>query len=83
MARTPAGPAVLPVSSVSCGTRLICDGGFTCMRLGDVRIVKKDSQGRLCVTCKEGTHCLAGQRSGKNYVGFWLAGAEPAPEIEL
>jgi hypothetical protein len=48
------------------------------MRVGDVRDVMQDSDGYLYVRCKEGTHWLAGQRSGENYVGFWLANAEPA-----
>ena len=74
----PTTPPVLPIASVRPGTRLICDGGFTCMRVGDVRDVMQDSDGYLYVTCKEGTHWLAGQRSGENYVGFWLANAEPA-----
>ena len=70
----PEGPAVVPVSAVDIGMKLICDGGFTCMKEGAMKHVWGDKDG-LFVRCTDGRHYLSGQidESGENYVGFWLA----------
>lgn len=71
----PRGYSLAPVSKVKPGTRLITDGGFTCMGDHQIRVVKKDKNGELYVSCGQGFHGLDGQLDdeGENYVGFWLA----------
>lgn len=73
------GAAVVPVSAVHVGTRLICDGGFTCMGDGAVKEVMI-SGSTLFVRCRHGEHALGGQLddAGENYLGFWLADGEGA-----
>src|ERR1700752_627508 len=79
--------AIVPVSSVKVGTRLIADGGFTCINKGEIVVVHEDSDGLYFNCCsEEGNygkaaddsrtqhHYLEGQLDdkGENYVGFWL-----------
>lgn len=67
--------AIVPVKKVKPGTRLITDGGFTCLGDHVTRVVKKDRRGELYISCGQGRHGLDGQldKTGKNYVGFWCA----------
>lgn len=62
------------VKKVKIGTKFRCDGGFTCLKNGAVRTVKKDKKGNFYILCKEGHHDLSGQlnRRGDKYIGFWL-----------
>lgn len=51
MAKLPEGPSIVRVSDVKVGTKLIADGGFTCLSEGEVVIVEKDDAGDLFVRC--------------------------------
>ena len=64
--------AIIPISKVRKGTKLICDDGFTCMNDQARKTVRRDKDG-LYVLCSEGHHYLDSQITGKNYVGFWKA----------
>ena len=70
-------PAIVATHLVAPGTRLRCDGGFTCMKENSVKVVQQDEKG-LWVKCSAGQHYLDGQENEeRNYVGFWLL--EPGP----
>lgn len=45
------GFALVPVESVKVGTRLICDGGFTCLCDQEVVTVEAEDDGELFVRC--------------------------------
>lgn len=76
-AASPCGNAAFAkTSEVGVGTKLIADGGFTCLDEGDVVTVGLNGDGDLVVPCSAGTHCLDGQLDdGDQYVGFTLAPA--------
>ena len=64
-------------NEVVVGTKLIADGGFTCLRAGDVLTVDIDDHGGLFVPCDAGQHRLDGQLDdGDEYIGFQLAKVE-------
>jgi hypothetical protein len=71
--------ALVLASKVAVGTRLVTDGGFTCLGDHATRVVRADKRGELYISCSHGTHLLDGQfdGSGKFYVGFWIKGTEP------
>ena len=58
------------ISTVTDGTKLIADGGFTCIRQGEVLTAKADAQGHLYVPCNEGKHYLDGQADKGHYIGL-------------
>ena len=59
------------VADVKAGTRLIADGGFTCLLLGEVCEVMEDDLRGLYVPCAIGKHFLDGQLDdGDRYIGF-------------
>lgn len=60
------------VDQVVEGSRVECDGGFTCLDEGDVREVLKDNDGGLYIRCSKGEHYLDGQIDGDHYVGLYL-----------
>lgn len=64
------------VSQVKKGTRVITDGGFTCLKPDQRRTVCEDSDG-LYIRCREGKHYLSGQiddsLAGEIFVGLYLA----------
>ncbi len=43
------------------GTKLVCDGGFTCMLEGDVKEVVQNKRGEFYISCDKGFHALHGQ----------------------
>jgi hypothetical protein len=47
----PDGFALVPVEKVKAGTRLIADGGFTCLEEGEVVTVEAEDDGELFVRC--------------------------------
>lgn len=64
------------VSRVKAGTVLVADGGFTCIKEGAKKKVRRDKSGGLYVLCKEGRHYLDGQLGWRpdtigQYVGFY------------
>lgn len=65
--------APVKVAEVGPGTRLVADGGFTCLNDGAVVEVRSDDKG-LYVPCAHGKHYLDGQTDdGIAYVGLSLA----------
>lgn len=48
---TPEGFALAPVDAVRPGTRLIADGGFTCLKEGEIVTVEAESDGEMFVRC--------------------------------
>ena len=56
-------------SDVHPGTMLIADGGFTCIKEGDVLTVEADRNG-MYVPCRDGKHYLDGQVDRGHYVGL-------------
>lgn len=61
------------VSEVTLGTKLVADGGFTCLNDGDVVEANRDADGDLFVPCASGTHMLDAQLNGDEYTGFVVA----------
>ena len=60
------------IHQVTPGTRLIADGGFTCMKEGEIKIVENGPNG-LFVRCQQKSHCLDGQLNDEDeYIGFYL-----------
>ena len=49
----------MKLSDLKPGDRLRCDGGFTCIPAGAVRVVRDDA-GDLFIACRKGVHRLAG-----------------------
>lgn len=78
--------SIVPVERVREGSILVTDGGFTCMRDHETKVVKRDNRGELYVDCDDGFHGLDGQACGAgehavdfdHYIGFWIKGEEPA-----
>lgn len=48
------------LSALSCGDKVTCDNGFTCLPAGKVRTVHADPIG-LFIKCSAGRHYLVGQ----------------------
>jgi len=48
------------IKDLKVGDKLKADGGFTCLKNGEVVQVAKDHDG-LFIPCDEGTHTLVGQ----------------------
>lgn len=46
---------------VKVGDKLVADGGFTCLRKGQVSVVARADKGELFIPCDDGMHCLDGQ----------------------
>jgi hypothetical protein len=61
------------ITEVSPDTKLIADGGFTCLREGVKVRVFADDQGKLYVPCGHGRHYLDGQAGDGVYIGLSLA----------
>ena len=51
----------LKLNDVRAGDTLVADGGFTCLREGDRRVVKAAPNGRLFIECDASRHDLVGQ----------------------
>ena len=64
----------VPIKDVKMGTRLECDGGFTCLKYVEIVTVFTDAwtanPAHLYVLCSEGTHYLSRQIEGDRYIGF-------------
>lgn len=65
------GRAYARISDVKVGSKLECDGGFTCMKKGEVKVAYADAAGDLYIPCDGGAHGLAGQIKGKHYIGLY------------
>lgn len=66
---------MVKVKEVREGSTVEADAGFTCMREGDRRRVRRDRvSNELWIKCKKGRHYLQGQVSddGKYYIGLSL-----------
>lgn len=50
------------LDEIKAGDRLKADGGFTCLRHGEVVTVTADDDGRNYVPCSDGRHYLDGQQ---------------------
>lgn len=63
------------VTEVKAGTKLITDGGFTCIGEGKLVEVQQDLTGHFFFPCKEGTHYLSGQIDDATdaFIGLVLA----------
>lgn len=63
------------IEDVKIGTKLIADGGFTCIPKGAELVVSADADGELQVPCNDegGWHALSGQLEKGVYIGFRLA----------
>ena len=63
------------IEKVKEGTKLVPDGGFTCMDEGVVKEVVKDEDGHLYIPCRDGMHYLEGQidEDFGEYVGLYPA----------
>lgn len=69
---------LIPIAEVKVGDKLVADGGFTCLKEGEVVEVKKDGLG-LYVDCTYFHHYLDGQEGHTPetegcYVGFLKEG---------
>ena len=60
-------------NDVEVGTKLKADGGFTCLKQGDVREVREDDTGSKFIECSDGEHHLDGQLNGEEYIGLTVA----------
>lgn len=67
------GRAYAKLSAVKPGDHLQCDGGFTCLKDGAIRMVKRHVVGRdLYIDCADGGHTLDGQADdGEHLVGLY------------
>ena len=79
------GRAYAAADVVKVGDVLECDGGFTCMKADDRKVVKafegelkhctpeyaKDSFARLYIDCADGTHTLDGQCEDGVLIGLY------------
>lgn len=70
---------VIPITEVKVGDKLVADGGFTCIKEGQVVEVKKNATDGLYVDCDYGHHSLEGQLGYTEetygcYVGFLKEG---------
>ena len=65
-----------PVSAVRAGTKIVVDGGFTCVEEGERHVILEDDDG-LYFECRAGHHYLDGQLSDDEltYVGVYLENA--------
>jgi len=70
------------INEVKAGDTLVADGGFDCLRPGQLCLVKTDpASDTLYVECSHGQHALEGQLGGPfggfdqdtHYVGFYKA----------
>lgn len=67
-------------ADVKVDTILVADGGFTCLKEGDMRRVLADEKGELYIQCGDSGHHLDGQLDdGNEYIGLTIA----TPEQEL
>ena len=72
--------AYATIGEVKEGDTVRLDGGFTCIREGETRIVKRGAGG-LYFECSEGNHYLDGQLDdGTEYIGVTLVAAEEAAQ---
>ena len=74
----------VPVSRVKVGTKLIADGGFDCLKKGEIVTVEMNEKGELYVPCKDGHHLLDGQGCPDEgdieyYTGFLEVTNTPLP----
>lgn len=51
------------------GSRVVLDGGFTCIKLGSKRTILRDKNG-LYFKCAKGKHYIAGQLQAQRYIGM-------------
>jgi hypothetical protein len=58
------------IGKVRSGDILEADGGFDCMKKGELLPVLSQED-KLYVRCKQGRHYLSGQESGHFYVGLY------------
>ena len=50
------------LSELCVGAKIVCDGGFTCMKEGDIKTVEfDDAIGEFWIECDDGRHYLEGQ----------------------
>lgn len=72
----------IPFSSLRPGLKLQADGGFTCLKAGEIVTVEEASDPQypedgFCIRCREGEHNLCGQidyrRDRTTIVGFIIA----------
>lgn len=66
---------LMKLSEVNAGDRLVADGGFTCMREGQIGVVFLTDDGKPALPCDAGCHTLDGQAdevSGE-VIGLMLA----------
>lgn len=62
------------IKDVTAGTKLVCDGGFTCIAAGSTLEVQASDTGNLYVPCRHGRHYLDGQTDDDGViVGLSLA----------
>lgn len=61
------------IAEVTKGTRLRVDGGFTCMKTGDIKLVHSTEDDKLFIECDEGAHMLCGQCQDDYYLGLYPA----------
>ena len=59
------------LSQVKPGDRLFTDDGFTCMRFGEAKIVRRNEEGQLYVPCRDGRHYLDAQLEHGRLIGFY------------
>lgn len=55
------GAEVVKFEDVQAGDILICDAGFSCLKLGATVTVEASPCGSTFIRCKNGTHLLDGQ----------------------
>lgn len=68
------GRAYAKIADVKVGSKLECDGGFTCMKQGAIKEVAA-FDGQLYIPCRRGTHMLAGQIKADCYIGLYPVAA--------
>lgn len=65
-------PPFAQIADVHEGTKLIADGGFTCLKAGAAVTVERGADG-LFVPCADGKHFIDGQLDdGDEYIGLYL-----------
>ena len=69
-----AEPRYARIDEVIAGTKLIADGGFTCIKNGAKLTVEAGDNGDLMVPCRhKGGHYLDGQIDRDVYIGLTMA----------
>lgn len=59
------------ISQVKVGTVLRTDGGFTCMKENELKVVQEDPKDHdLYISCDQGQHFLAGQIKDDYLIGL-------------